>query len=48
VGYNLDRLLIRADQALGQAKNDGRNCCGTWSGDTAAHPIADNVDFRQP
>ncbi|HLR86288.1 MAG TPA: GGDEF domain-containing protein [Wenzhouxiangella sp.] len=48
VGYNLDRLLIRADQALYQAKNDGRNCFRTWSGDTAAHPIADNVDFRQP
>jgi diguanylate cyclase (GGDEF)-like protein len=30
VGYDLDSLLIRADQALYQAKRAGRNCVRTW------------------
>lgn len=34
VGYSLDRLLIRADQALYQAKRDGRDCYRVWLGDS--------------
>jgi len=38
-GYDLDRLLIRADNALYEAKASGRDCARLWSAETEVEPL---------
>lgn len=38
-GYDLDRLLIRADNALYEAKASGRDCARLWSAETEIDPL---------